>query len=98
MLCTAGVPVFVEPGRGGGCELLDSYSTDLTGLQISEMQALSRLAVPEPLALPGFSEALKAARDRPLSLGGAVEVLEPLPLRLALQDFAQPIAIRYGKG
>jgi predicted DNA-binding transcriptional regulator YafY len=60
-LSTAGVPVFVERGPGGGCELLENYRTDLTGLNASEAQALAMLAVPEPLAQLGVGQELKAA-------------------------------------
>ena len=42
----------------------------------------------------GF-ESLEAARDRLLALGGAVEVLEPLPLRLSMVDLAERIAAVY---
>jgi predicted DNA-binding transcriptional regulator YafY len=38
---------------------------------------------------------LFAARARLLSFGGAAEVLEPLPLRRSLRDFAAQIAARY---
>lgn len=40
-------------------------------------------------------ESFEAARDRLLALGGAVEVLEPLPLRLSIADYAYQIASRY---
>jgi predicted DNA-binding transcriptional regulator YafY len=43
-------------------------------------------------------ESLWAARDRLLDFGGAVEVLEPEPLRLSMVDYAQQILNRYEAG
>ncbi len=43
-------------------------------------------------------ESLWAARDRLLGFGGAVEVLEPEPLRLTVIDYAQQILKRYQAG
>ncbi len=40
-------------------------------------------------------ESLEAARERLLGLGRAVEVLEPLPLRRSLADFAAQIVALY---
>jgi predicted DNA-binding transcriptional regulator YafY len=40
-------------------------------------------------------ESLEAARERILSFGGGVEVLEPPALRWSVQDFAAQIAGRY---
>lgn len=40
-------------------------------------------------------ESLEAARDALLALGGGVEVLEPLALRLSVQDYARQITMRY---
>jgi hypothetical protein len=40
-------------------------------------------------------EDLAQARSRLLALGGAVEVLEPLPLRRAMADYGRQIAGRY---
>ncbi len=39
-LSAAGVPVYCERGRGGGCVLLEGYSTDVSGLSSGEAQAL----------------------------------------------------------
>jgi predicted DNA-binding transcriptional regulator YafY len=55
------VPVYAQCGPGGGCDLLDSYRTDLTGLTEDEAQALFMLSVPSPLADLGVSQELKAA-------------------------------------
>jgi predicted DNA-binding transcriptional regulator YafY len=43
-------------------------------------------------------ESLPEARGRLLALGGAVEVLEPLPLRRAMADYGQQIVTRYSDG
>jgi predicted DNA-binding transcriptional regulator YafY len=60
-LSTAGVPVYAERGPGGGCELLESYRTNLTGLNEDEVRALFMLSVPAPLAELGVSRELKTA-------------------------------------
>jgi predicted DNA-binding transcriptional regulator YafY len=60
-LGTAGVPVYAERGPGGGCALLDSYRTNLTGLTPDEVRALFMLSIPAPLAVLGVSQELKAA-------------------------------------
>jgi predicted DNA-binding transcriptional regulator YafY len=39
-LSSAGVPVYAERGRSGGCALLPGYRTDVSGLTPSEAQAL----------------------------------------------------------
>jgi len=39
-LSTAGIPVYPQPGRGGGWSLVGGARTDLTGLTSSEAQAL----------------------------------------------------------
>src|SRR6187399_1014933 len=45
-LSTAGIPVYPQPGRGGGWSLVGGARTDLTGLTSSEAQALFRLVGP----------------------------------------------------
>ena len=60
-LSIAGVPVYTERGPGGGCALMDTYRTDLTGLTKDEVRALFMLRIPAPLAELGVSQELKAA-------------------------------------
>jgi predicted DNA-binding transcriptional regulator YafY len=60
-LSAAGVPVYAQRGPGGGCALLDSYRTTLTGLTRDEVRALFMLSIPAPLADLGVSHELKAA-------------------------------------
>ena len=60
-LSMAGVPVYAERGPGGGCVLLDTYRTTLTGLTQDEMRALYMLSDPAPLAELGVDQELKAA-------------------------------------
>jgi predicted DNA-binding transcriptional regulator YafY len=60
-LSAAGVPVYAERGPGGGCALLDSYRTTLTGLTQDEVRALFMLSIPAPLAELGVDQELKMA-------------------------------------
>ncbi len=60
-LSTAGIPVYAERGPGGGCSLLDSYRTNLTGLSRDEVRALFMLSIPTPLVDLGVDQDLKAA-------------------------------------
>jgi predicted DNA-binding transcriptional regulator YafY len=60
-LSTAGIPVYAERGPGGGCSLLDSYRTNLTGLTRDEVRALFMLSIPTPLVDLGVDQDLKAA-------------------------------------
>ena len=60
-LSTAGVPVYTERGPGGGCSLIDSYRTNLTGLTRDEVRALFMLSIPTPLVDLGVDQDLQAA-------------------------------------
>ena len=60
-LSTAGVPVYCERGPGGGCALVESYRTDLTGLSSDETRALFMLSIPAPLVELGVDQELKKA-------------------------------------
>lgn len=61
-LSAAGVPVYSERGRSGGCVLMEGYSTDASGLTSGEAQALfawtSRAAVGELGLGPQLAAAL----------------------------------------
>lgn len=42
-LSSAGIPVYAQAGRGGGWRLVGGARTDLTGMSVGEVRALSRL-------------------------------------------------------
>ncbi|SEL71252.1 Predicted DNA-binding transcriptional regulator YafY, contains an HTH and WYL domains [Blastococcus sp. DSM 46786] len=58
-LSTAGIPVYPQPGRGGGWSLVGGARTDLTGLSAREARALFLLVGP---AAPVSDEARTALR------------------------------------
>jgi predicted DNA-binding transcriptional regulator YafY len=64
-LSAAGVPVYTERGRNGGCVLLPGYRADVSGLTPREAQALfawsGRSALSEEL---GLQDALKSAMGK----------------------------------
>lgn len=60
-LCAAGIPIFSEYGPGGGFELLESYRSDLVGLNEHEIRALLMLSIPQPLKELGMGQELKGA-------------------------------------
>lgn len=60
-LSAAGVPVYAERGPGGGCALVDSYRTTLTGLTESEARAIFLLNVPDIMADLGIGNELRSA-------------------------------------
>ncbi|WP_158522720.1 WYL domain-containing protein [Tessaracoccus aquimaris] len=60
-LSSAGVPVYTEQGRGGGCVLLDSFTTEASGLTTGEAQALFAWAGREAAADLGLGAELTGA-------------------------------------
>jgi predicted DNA-binding transcriptional regulator YafY len=60
-LSRAGVPVYAERGRHGGCALLPGYRTDLSGLTTTEARALFIFTGRGTLADLGLERDLRAA-------------------------------------
>jgi predicted DNA-binding transcriptional regulator YafY len=58
-LSTAGIPVYPQPGRGGGWSLLSGARTDLSGLTAAEAQALFLLVGPAASITPEVKSALR---------------------------------------
>ena len=60
-LSVAGVPVYAERGPHGGCALMESYRTNLTGLKEDEVRALFSFTVPGLLGDLGIGKASESA-------------------------------------
>ncbi|GGL27644.1 transcriptional regulator [Nocardia jinanensis] len=73
-LSTAGVPVYPQPGRGGGWQLIGGARTDLSGLTAGEARALFLLTGPSAGAVPEARSALrKLLRALPATFRGEAE-------------------------
>ena len=66
-LSAAGVPVRAEAGRGGGCELLPSYRSPLSGLNRDEAGALVAIGAPRVLEELGLAALAGAGRRKLLA-------------------------------
>ncbi len=67
-LCMSGVPLYSQPGRNGGWDLLGGHRIDLTGLTTREAQALLLAADAGSATLgPAFAEGMMAARRKLLA-------------------------------
>lgn len=58
-LCVAGLPLYSQPGRGGGWSLVGGARTDLSGLTSAEARALFLVAGPSAAATPELTAALR---------------------------------------
>ncbi|MEN3263111.1 WYL domain-containing protein, partial [Pseudonocardia sp.] len=83
-LSAAGVPLFTEPGRGGGIRLVDGWRTRLDGLTAQEAAALFAVGAPQVLAELGMSAALAGAQAK---------LLATLPAEL--REHARTVAERF---
>lgn len=106
-LSSAGVPVYPQPGRGGGWSLVGGARTDLSGLTAGEAQALFLLVGPAAAvsdeakgalrklvrALPATfrEDALAAATATTIDPAGWGSPVRPRP---ALVDELQPAVVR----
>jgi predicted DNA-binding transcriptional regulator YafY len=72
-LSASGVPVFAEPGPGGGCQLLEDYRFPLRGLRPEEAEALLILGVPDALRDLGLDGAVAAAHRQIRVTSGRTE-------------------------
>ncbi|GAA1274303.1 YafY family protein [Pseudonocardia aurantiaca] len=83
-LSEAGVPLYTEPGRGGGIRLLDGWRTRLDGLTAHEAAAIFAVGAPQVLAELGMSAALAGAQAK---------LLATLPAEL--REHARSVAERF---
>ncbi|OLF14917.1 helix-turn-helix transcriptional regulator [Actinophytocola xanthii] len=106
-LSAAGVPVYPQPGRGGGWSLVGGARTDLSGMTATEAQALFLLLGPAGADTPEAQAALRkllAALPRPFraearAAAGAVVVDpagwgDPLPERPELVAALRDAVVR----
>jgi predicted DNA-binding transcriptional regulator YafY len=63
-LALAGIPVYSQPGRGGGWELVGGARTDLSGLTADEARALFLIAGPSGASPPGDLPRARGGRRR----------------------------------
>lgn len=85
-LGAAGVPLWTEPGPGGGIRLLDGWQSKLTGMTGTEMSALMLLGMPSVAADLGLSDATAAAESKLL---GAL----PVSLRASAQLWRERVHV-----
>jgi predicted DNA-binding transcriptional regulator YafY len=83
-LSAAGVPLWAEPGRGGGIRLLEGWRTRLDGLTAQEAAAMFAVGAPQVLADLGMSAALAGAQAK---------LLATLPSQL--QEHARRVGERF---
>jgi predicted DNA-binding transcriptional regulator YafY len=66
-LGAAGIPVYSQPGRGGGVGMLESYRTDLTGLSLGEAELLPLLGLGDALSAMGLRSSLAQTETKVLA-------------------------------
>ncbi len=63
-LGAAGVPVYAEPGRGGGIRILESYTTDLSGLSLAEAELVPLLGLSDAFAGIALGSSLRRTETK----------------------------------
>jgi predicted DNA-binding transcriptional regulator YafY len=109
-LSAAGIPVYPQPGRGGGWSLVGGARTDLSGLSAAEAQALFLLVGPAAAVAPEAKAALrKLVRALPQTFRADAEaaatavVIDParwgerVPERSDLVELLQQAVVRRRK-
>lgn len=66
-LGAAGIPIYSQPGRGGGVGMLESYRTDLTGLSLGEAELLPLLGLGDALSAMGLRSSLAQTETKILA-------------------------------
>ncbi|WP_278262781.1 WYL domain-containing protein [Nocardia sp. AG03] len=98
-LSAAGIPVYPQPGRGGGWSLIGGARTDLSGLTAGETRALFLLAGPAAEAAPELKSALrKLVRALPQTFradaAAAADAVVVDPARWGRPDALPPPTLR----
>lgn len=98
-LSSAGVPVYAQPGRGGGWSLVGGARTDLSGLTADEAQALFLLAGPAAAIAPEVKAALrKLVQALPATFRADAEAAREAvvidPARWGERDRERPAMVR----
>jgi predicted DNA-binding transcriptional regulator YafY len=83
-LSAAGVPLWTEPGRGGGIRMMEGWRTRLDGLTAQEAAAIFAVGAPQVLSELGMSAALAGAQAK---------LLATLPAEL--REHARAVAERF---
>ena len=63
-LGAAGVPVYAEPGRNGGIRILESYTTDLSGLSVAEAELVPLLGLSDAFAGIALGSSLRRTETK----------------------------------
>lgn len=63
-LGAAGVPVYAEPGRNGGIRILESYTTDLSGLSLAEAELVPLLGLSDAFAGIALGSSLRRTETK----------------------------------
>lgn len=96
-LSAAGIPVYPQPGRGGGWSLVGGARTDLSGLSATEAQALFLLAGPAAVSDEAKAALRKLVRALPQTFRADAEAAASAtmidPTRWGERDRSRPAMV-----